>query len=48
MRVADIEGELRAAIQRFDASVELKTCRRCGHVQPERPPEPQKPRPATG
>jgi 3-hydroxyanthranilate 3,4-dioxygenase len=43
MHVADIESELRLAIQRFDASVELRTCRRCGHVQPERPPAPQRP-----
>jgi hypothetical protein len=40
MHVADIEGELRAAIERFDASVELRTCRQCGHVQPARPPVP--------
>jgi 3-hydroxyanthranilate 3,4-dioxygenase len=38
--VADIEGELKAAIQRFDASRELRTCRRCGYVQPEQPPVP--------
>jgi 3-hydroxyanthranilate 3,4-dioxygenase len=43
MHVADIEGELRAAIESFDRSVELRTCRRCGHVQPERPPVPRKP-----
>jgi hypothetical protein len=43
MHVADIESELRLAIQRFDASVELRTCRRCGHVQPERPSVPTRP-----
>lgn len=30
MHVADIEKELKAAIEAFDASVELRTCRRCG------------------
>ncbi len=40
MHVADIEGELRAAIDTFDRSVELRTCRRCGHVQPEQAPVP--------
>jgi 3-hydroxyanthranilate 3,4-dioxygenase len=40
MHVADIEGELKAVIQRFDASRELRTCRRCGYVQPEQPPVP--------
>jgi 3-hydroxyanthranilate 3,4-dioxygenase len=43
MHVADIEKELKAAIERFDASLELRTCRACGHVQPEKPPVPQKP-----
>ena len=28
--------ELKSAIERFDASVELRTCKRCGHVQSER------------
>jgi 3-hydroxyanthranilate 3,4-dioxygenase len=37
MHVADIEKELKAAIERFDASRELRTCRRCGYVQPEQP-----------
>ena len=46
MHVADIEKELRAAIERFDASVELRTCRACGHVQPEKPPVPPPPEPA--
>lgn len=40
MHVADIEKELKAAIEAFDASADLRTCRRCGFVQPERPPEP--------
>jgi len=37
MHVGDIEKDLKAAIERFDASVELRTCRRCGHVQPDKP-----------
>ena len=45
MHVADIERELKAAIERFDASLELRTCRRCGRVQPEQPPVPDQ-RPA--
>jgi hypothetical protein len=48
MHVADIEGELRAAIERFDASVELRTCRRCGPVQPEPSPVPRKREPPPG
>ena len=36
MRVGDIEKDLKAAIERFDASLELRTCRRCGHVQPDK------------
>ena len=40
MHVADIEKELKSAIERFDASVALRTCTRCGHVQPERAPVP--------
>jgi 3-hydroxyanthranilate 3,4-dioxygenase len=43
MHVADIETELKAAIERFDASVDLRTCRACGRVQPEKPPVPQHP-----
>jgi 3-hydroxyanthranilate 3,4-dioxygenase len=43
MHVADIERELKAAIERFDGSVELRTCRACGHVQPDRAPTPQAP-----
>ena len=38
MHVADIEKELKDAIERFDSSLKLRTCRRCGHVQPEKPP----------
>jgi len=40
LHVADIERDLTTAIARFDASLELRTCRACGHVQPERPPTP--------
>ena len=43
MHVADIEGELKAAIEAFDASPALRTCRRCGHVQPDRAPVPAAP-----
>src|SRR3989442_985945 len=43
MHVGDIEKDLKTAIERFDGSEELRTCRRCGHVQPDRPPVPQKP-----
>jgi hypothetical protein len=41
MHVADIEGELKAAIDGFDANLALRTCRACGHVQPERAPVPR-------
>jgi 3-hydroxyanthranilate 3,4-dioxygenase len=41
--VADIEKELKNAIERFDSSLELRTCRRCGHVQPEKPSIQQRP-----
>jgi 3-hydroxyanthranilate 3,4-dioxygenase len=40
MHVADIEKELKTAIETFDASEHLRTCRACGHVQPERAPAP--------
>ena len=40
MHVADIEKELKRAIEAFDASAALRTCTRCGHVQPERAPIP--------
>jgi 3-hydroxyanthranilate 3,4-dioxygenase len=36
MHVADIEREVKAAIERFDGSVALRTCGGCGHVHPER------------
>jgi 3-hydroxyanthranilate 3,4-dioxygenase len=45
MHVADIERELKAAIEGFDRSVALRTCRGCGHVQPDRAPAPAKPAP---
>jgi 3-hydroxyanthranilate 3,4-dioxygenase len=38
MHVADIEKELKAAIETFDGTIELRTCRSCGHVQPKHPP----------
>jgi 3-hydroxyanthranilate 3,4-dioxygenase len=38
MHVADIERELKAALEAFDASPALRTCRHCGHVQPEKAP----------
>jgi 3-hydroxyanthranilate 3,4-dioxygenase len=40
MHVADIEEQLKAAIERFDGSPELRTCRRCNFVQPDRAPSP--------
>ena len=43
MHVADIEKELRAAIEGFDASLALRTCTQCGHVQSERAPVPAHP-----
>jgi 3-hydroxyanthranilate 3,4-dioxygenase len=38
MHVADIERELKTAIEGFDASLALRTCRGCGHVHPDRAP----------
>jgi hypothetical protein len=38
MHVADNERELKTAIERFDASLALRTCRGCGHVHPDRAP----------
>ena len=38
MHVADIEGELKAAIEHFDASLALRTCAGCGHVHANRAP----------
>jgi 3-hydroxyanthranilate 3,4-dioxygenase len=43
MHVAAIERELKAAIEHFDASVDLCTRRQCGYVQSEQPPVPQHP-----
>jgi 3-hydroxyanthranilate 3,4-dioxygenase len=43
MHVGDIEKDLKAAIEGFDASIDLRTCRRCGCIQPEKPPVPQRP-----
>ena len=43
MHVADIERELKSAIERFDTSRELRTCPKCGHVQPDRAPTPTPP-----
>jgi hypothetical protein len=45
MHVADIERELKSAIESFDGNVELRTCRGCGHVQPDRAPVPSRPAP---
>lgn len=46
MHVADIEKELKLAIEQFDENEELRTCRACGHVQPARvtPIDPPRPR----
>ena len=38
LHVADIERDLKAAIENFDASVTLRTCAKCGHIQPDRAP----------
>jgi len=43
MHVADIETQLKTAIEAFDASLELRTCRRCGYVQPEHAAAPAAP-----
>jgi 3-hydroxyanthranilate 3,4-dioxygenase len=43
VHVADIERELKAAIEAFDGALELRTCRACGLVQPEHPPVPERP-----
>jgi len=43
MHVADIETELKAAIERFDTSRELRTCPGCGYVQPDQAPAPHAP-----
>jgi 3-hydroxyanthranilate 3,4-dioxygenase len=41
--VADLERELKAAIEPFATRVGLRTCHPCGDVQPEQPPVPQPP-----
>jgi 3-hydroxyanthranilate 3,4-dioxygenase len=38
MHVADIERELKAAIEHFDGSLALRTCGACGHVHPASAP----------
>ena len=41
MNALDLERGLRAAIEAFDANEALRTCRQCGHVQPEQAPVPE-------
>jgi hypothetical protein len=41
MNALDLERGLRAAIEAFDASEALRTCRQCGHVQAEQAPVPE-------
>ena len=41
MSAMDIERDLRTALEAFDASQELRTCKACGFVQPEHAPQPQ-------
>lgn len=36
LHVGDIERDLKTAIEHFDASETLRTCRKCRHVQPDR------------
>jgi 3-hydroxyanthranilate 3,4-dioxygenase len=43
MHVADIERQLKSAIEAFDASRELRTCPSCGYVQPDHAPAPDAP-----
>jgi 3-hydroxyanthranilate 3,4-dioxygenase len=43
MNAFDIEAGLKGAIEAFDASADLRTCKRCGHVQPEHALEPASP-----
>ena len=43
MTAMDIERDLRAAIEAFDASAHLRTCRHCNHVQPDQAPLPLRP-----
>lgn len=40
MRVSDIETQLSEQIEKFDSSTDLRTCKKCGLVAPERTPEP--------
>lgn len=48
MYVADIETQLKQAIEAFDASESLRTCRGCGYVQPPRAVPIEAPRPRQG
>lgn len=43
MTAFDVEADLRSAIEAFDRSQELRTCKSCDHVQPEQAPIPQPP-----
>src|SRR5262245_9931381 len=43
MQAADIETDLKRAIERFDTNPALRRCPACGHVQPDHPPAPQPP-----
>jgi 3-hydroxyanthranilate 3,4-dioxygenase len=43
MSAMDIERDLRAAIETFDGDEALRTCRKCGHVQPKHAPVPTPP-----
>jgi 3-hydroxyanthranilate 3,4-dioxygenase len=38
LHVADIERDLKTAIEQFDASVALRTCPKCSHFQADRAP----------
>jgi 3-hydroxyanthranilate 3,4-dioxygenase len=44
LSAVDIEKDLKTAIEQFDSSAELRTCPRCGHLQPEHAPTPAPPR----
>ncbi len=48
MYVADIEKELKRAIEDFDASEEQRTCHTCGYVQPPQVTPIAAPRPRSG
>lgn len=43
LHVANIETQLKIEIENFDSNLHLRTCKNCGHVQPEKPPTPVKP-----